>query len=873
MAISETGIALASPSAPASRATGSGSGVKPHGFADGDPNSFASLVNGLADAGQSADQPALGAAGQPQQPRGEQHSHVDRGRLKSAPSDPAGAVRIGQQTDGASEAVEVEATKTGSRGQRRLKEAVADSGSVFLQSTVADGGGYPAMPTLPQSVSSDVQTDANVPPAEASGPSTLTATPTAQPTPTFASSRPTLTATARPETALSAMAVAASTGLVSKTEPAPAFESGADTLGVTNEAAHVVQRTWLDSPSGLTTSATDGLRPIERSLTITDVPAASTQRDTPQPPDNQARSVGLSAVRDALARTAETLPDVDVVDPGSVRRDARSGATATATPAAFSRPSVFAFSGVELRSVVDQAAARQGSAANAPPDPVSPPNDHLLQGPGPEGGESLAKLAATPTAASRSREDDAIGESFDAVQIESTPIRDESVPSGASGERPLVAPLSWVPTTIGNDRDARVAVLSAQTRLRVDSALKEAPPARYPESKAPAPAPSSLSARTHGESGTTFVGGSSHTADIVTPVGAKTASGIKAGQSVSRPVARDTESSSRTLQQSLDSRSDARELHLADPNDVATADAAGSSIQIIPPPQPVAVPVRDVTRVPVSRRPPDAALAPSATVMLVAPLTERTERTIEGQATTTRSDTSSSDTLNTVHVGSARGTHQPAGPSSQSAIELSPLDQLAVERLGMVTATVASNPTPSRRPDTVTAAPPRPTGTAAIAIAAFQAAAAAAPDAQRSTTVSAANALPTALLDAQLPTQIVHAIRVQADNGDGHVRLRLNPDFLGDLSVDVRVNAGSVVASVQASSADVREWLRTNEAMLRQTLAEQGLHLERFVVVEEDAKPGKDQPEQRRDDASDQQQAWQRRPRRPRNTGTFEIIL
>ena len=120
-----------------------------------------------------------------------------------------------------------------------------------------------------------------------------------------------------------------------------------------------------------------------------------------------------------------------------------------------------------------------------------------------------------------------------------------------------------------------------------------------------------------------------------------------------------------------------------------------------------------------------------------------------------------------------------------------------------------------------------------------------------------------ALLDAQVRTPIVNAIKVQADNGNGQVRLRLNPEFLGDVTVDVRVNGGSVVASVHASSADVREWLRTNEALLRQTLADQGLHLERLAIAEKDTQPGKEQPDEERRGASDQQREWERRSARP----------
>ena len=171
---------------------------------------------------------------------------------------------------------------------------------------------------------------------------------------------------------------------------------------------------------------------------------------------------------------------------------------------------------------------------------------------------------------------------------------------------------------------------------------------------------------------------------------------------------------------------------------------------------------------------------------------------------------------------------------------------------------------------------PRVSGTAAIAIAAFQAVAAAASQPVSTSTgaASAASAVSTAMMDSRLPGQIVQAIRLRADNGNGQVHLRLNPEYLGDVSVDVRVNGTSVVASVQASSADVREWLRQNETLLRQTLAEQGMHLDRFTVVEDDAaSSSRDQPNEQRGNTSDEPPLWQRRSKRPRETGTFEVVL
>ncbi|MEQ1908934.1 MAG: flagellar hook-length control protein FliK [Vicinamibacterales bacterium] len=278
------------------------------------------------------------------------------------------------------------------------------------------------------------------------------------------------------------------------------------------------------------------------------------------------------------------------------------------------------------------------------------------------------------------------------------------------------------------------------------------------------------------------------------------------------------------------------------------------------------VPVRDALRVASPRRPQTATALESAAAVA------STSKPSEQRAASQVAAVSATDTVGDTAAGPARQTRQSVGRSASDALDANQFDPLAEQSLGVASTTAASTAS-SRKSEVVIQATPKPTGTAAIAIAAFQAAAAAAPDLHRSASIGGTSVTSAALLDAQVRTPIVDAIRVQADNGNGQVRLRLNPEFLGDVTVDVRVNGGSVVASVHASSADVREWLRTNEAVLRQTLADQGLHLERLVVAEEDAQPGKQHPDQQREGASDQQREWERRSRRPRDTGTFEVVL
>lgn len=221
---------------------------------------------------------------------------------------------------------------------------------------------------------------------------------------------------------------------------------------------------------------------------------------------------------------------------------------------------------------------------------------------------------------------------------------------------------------------------------------------------------------------------------------------------------------------------------------------------------------------------------------------------------------------------SARATHQDRSSteiaSEQQAFFSSPMRQAADAGAFVSARTSARGGHDSNTTSPLPVAP-RLTGTSAIAIAAFQAAAAAASTTPDVMTASA-QAPSSRVLDSELPSQIVQAIRLRADNGNGQVHMRLNPDYLGDVSVDVRMNGSSVVASVHASSAEVRDWLRANEMQLRQTLADQGLHLQELVVADEE--PSERESSGQRHQQPDEQ-PQERRARRPRETATFEVLL
>jgi flagellar hook-length control protein FliK len=73
-------------------------------------------------------------------------------------------------------------------------------------------------------------------------------------------------------------------------------------------------------------------------------------------------------------------------------------------------------------------------------------------------------------------------------------------------------------------------------------------------------------------------------------------------------------------------------------------------------------------------------------------------------------------------------------------------------------------------------------------------------------------------------------MRVFTRDGVSEATVYLRPDHLGPVRIVIRVEGKSVVATVHAESASVREWLESQEGALRAGLSEQGLDLDRLVV-------------------------------------------
>jgi flagellar hook-length control protein FliK len=104
--------------------------------------------------------------------------------------------------------------------------------------------------------------------------------------------------------------------------------------------------------------------------------------------------------------------------------------------------------------------------------------------------------------------------------------------------------------------------------------------------------------------------------------------------------------------------------------------------------------------------------------------------------------------------------------------------------------------------------------------------------------------------------RVVQAMQVNTRAGVMEATVRLRPDYLGDVTINLKVDGSGVSAVVHAETPAVRQWLESHEQTIRSGLAEHGLELERFVVD-----PNGQQHAQRdaRQDAEEQRRVWRRR--------------
>jgi flagellar hook-length control protein FliK len=121
---------------------------------------------------------------------------------------------------------------------------------------------------------------------------------------------------------------------------------------------------------------------------------------------------------------------------------------------------------------------------------------------------------------------------------------------------------------------------------------------------------------------------------------------------------------------------------------------------------------------------------------------------------------------------------------------------------------------------------------------------------------------------------IVRSMHWQYRNGVGTATVQLDPGYLGEVRVALRVDGNAVTATLHAANPEVRAWMQANEGALRQSLTAQGLSLDTLVIAEEPAMEQRTSP-----DGRGQSEREPERPRRPRTQTTdtegrrFEIVV
>ena len=84
--------------------------------------------------------------------------------------------------------------------------------------------------------------------------------------------------------------------------------------------------------------------------------------------------------------------------------------------------------------------------------------------------------------------------------------------------------------------------------------------------------------------------------------------------------------------------------------------------------------------------------------------------------------------------------------------------------------------------------------------------------------------------DGEVVSQLVRAMRTQFRDGVGEARIRLNPEHLGEVRIDIKIDGDRVSAVLQVERPDVRQAIEAQSHSLRSGLAAQGLNLEDLTV-------------------------------------------
>jgi len=91
--------------------------------------------------------------------------------------------------------------------------------------------------------------------------------------------------------------------------------------------------------------------------------------------------------------------------------------------------------------------------------------------------------------------------------------------------------------------------------------------------------------------------------------------------------------------------------------------------------------------------------------------------------------------------------------------------------------------------------------------------------------------------DPDTPHRLVQSLRMQFLRGGGDAVVQLRPEHLGEVTVSLRVEQGSVAARITAADPVVAEWLQAHQGSLREGLQANGLTLERLTIDRDGRSP------------------------------------
>jgi flagellar hook-length control protein FliK len=82
--------------------------------------------------------------------------------------------------------------------------------------------------------------------------------------------------------------------------------------------------------------------------------------------------------------------------------------------------------------------------------------------------------------------------------------------------------------------------------------------------------------------------------------------------------------------------------------------------------------------------------------------------------------------------------------------------------------------------------------------------------------------------------QLADKIQVQVQNGGGEIRIQLRPENLGRMEITAETGAQGMVARIVTESAGVKQYLENNLHVLQQSLADNGLKVDRIDFIVQD---------------------------------------